>query len=386
MKQTMSISKGEVASHAHNFDLAHRASLDNVDASRSNENVVLCDTPIRQFYAETFGESLAAYNAKQVEKGHAERQIPDYYDKLCHGKQERPMNEMVIQIGNADSMPATSEDCRAVSREILEGFVDEFRRRFPSFMIAQAVIHMDEATPHLHMVYVPVTHENKRGLETRVSMRGALRASGFTDVRDWNAELFEVLQSVSREHGIERLDGRASGRVHQTVRDFKAALADPKYPYRNDPELLCLLDEQQALLEECEQTVSQLGAALEEFADARISVSQMVNIKAMQGRAKAVCRDTQTWRDGLRAAVDAFTAFLAEVPELWREHVLNPISEAFSGMRERFDAAAYEAHISDTMDVAVTVSRARERSRTAARGGDGAQAFEMRRGGASEGR
>lgn len=356
MRQTMSISKGEVASHAHNFDLEHRAKLDNVDASRSSENVVICDTRIREFYAETFGAAMEAYNEKQVAAGHPERQIRDYYEKLCHGKQERPMNEMVVQIGNRDTMPADDADCRAVSREILKEFEKRFKAKYPNFLVAQAVIHMDEATPHLHMVYVPVTHKNKRGMETRVSLRGALRASGFTDVRDWNKEVFELLESVSQEHGIERLDGRSSGRWRMSVREFKAAINEPDYPYRNDPELLCLLDEQQALLEECHETVTQMGESLEEFAEAKISVSQMGALRTMQGRAQAVCRDTKTWRDGLRAAVDAFAAFLDAVPELWREHVVNPISAAFKGMVEAWDEREYEDEISATLEQAVSVS------------------------------
>lgn len=362
MKQTMSISKGEVASHAHNFDLEHRAKLDNVDASRSSENVVICDTRIREFYAETFGAAMEAYNEKQVAAGHPERQIRDYYEKLCHGKQERPMNEMVVQIGNRDTMPADDADCRAVSREILKEFADRFKKKYPNFLVAQAVIHMDEATPHLHMVYVPVTHKNKRGMETRVSLRGALRASGFTDVRDWNKEVFELLESVSQEHGIERLDGRSSGRWRMSVREFKAAINEPDYPYRNDPELLCLLDEQQALLEECDETVTQMGESLEEFAEAKISVSQMGALRTMQGRAQAVCRDTKTWRDGLRAAVDAFAAFLDAVPELWREHVVNPISAAFKGMVEAWDEREYEDEISGSFEQAVSVSHGMERA------------------------
>lgn len=362
MRQTMSISRGEVASHAHNFDLEHRAKLDNVDASRSSENVVICDTRIREFYAETFGAAMEAYNEKQVAAGHPERQIRDYYEKLCHGKQERPMNEMVVQIGNRDTMPADDADCRAVSREILKEFADRFKKKYPNFLVAQAVIHMDEATPHLHMVYVPVTHKNKRGMETRVSLRGALRASGFTDVRDWNKEVFELLESVSQEHGIERLDGRSSGRWRMSVREFKAAINEPDYPYRNDPELLCLLDEQQALLEECHETVTQMGESLEEFAEAKISVSQMGALRTMQGRAQAVCRDTKTWRDGLRAAVDAFAAFLDAVPELWREHVVNPISAAFKGMVEEWNEREYEDEISATLEQAVSVSHGMDRA------------------------
>lgn len=386
MRQTMSISRGEVASHAHNFDLEHRAKLDNVDASRSSENVVICDTRIRDFYAETFGGAMEAYNEKQVAAGHPERQIRDYYEKLCHGKQERPMNEMVVQIGNRDTMPADDADCRAVSREILKEFADRFKKKYPNFRVAQAVIHMDEATPHLHMVYVPVTHKNKRGMETRVSLRGALRASGFTDVRDWNKEVFELLESVSQEHGIERLDGRSSGRWRMSVREFKAAINEPDYPYRNDPELLCLLDEQQALLEECHETVTQMGESLEEFAEAKISVSQMGALRTMQGRAQAVCRDTKTWRDGLRAAVDAFAAFLDAVPELWREHVVNPISAAFKGMVEAWDEREYEDQISATLEQAVSVSHGMDRAQKPPRPDREATPGANAPNGASEGR
>ncbi|MBR0392003.1 MAG: plasmid recombination protein, partial [Oscillospiraceae bacterium] len=93
MKRTISaeVGKGSVNHNSRKFKAA------NVDPTHTHLNINYCNEPIRQVYHELFDEALERYNAKQTR---ADRQIEDYYEKICSGKQEKPFHELVIQIGN----------------------------------------------------------------------------------------------------------------------------------------------------------------------------------------------------------------------------------------------------------------------------------------------
>lgn len=383
---TMSVSAGDLAGDRHNFDLEHRRDLPNVIGDPS-DNITIRDTDMNTIYHDLFDAALSAYNDKQVEKGHAERVIQNYYDKIAGGKQEKVAYECVIQLGNKDTNPANDQECVNVSREIYIDFVREFEKCYPSMKVAQAVIHNDEATPHLHMVYVPVSHNNKRGLETRVSMRGALRECGFTDVRDWNRDVFATLERVSQEHGITRLDGMAEGRRHQSVRDFKAALNDPDYPYHNDPELLHMLDEQQAWLEDAHEVVTQQAEVIDRLAEAKIGVTHIAEVKELQEKAKDVTQKTRWFRMELDKAIAQLGNMLAELPQLWREHVTNPLSHAIRTVTHKLSSQERVRAVADAIpEAGVSVSHGASDGRSGVCLGDGATVGGNGPQGPSEGR
>lgn len=62
-----------------------------------------CNENLKDVYHELFDEALARYNEKQTR---SDRQIDDYYEKICSGKQEKPFHEIILQIGDKDNMGA----------------------------------------------------------------------------------------------------------------------------------------------------------------------------------------------------------------------------------------------------------------------------------------
>ena len=103
---------------------------ENVDPTRTHLNIEYCYKPIEQAYQDLFGEALKAYNAKQTRK---DRCIDDYYEKICHGKQEKPFYEVIFQIGNKDDMTTVSENGE-LAVEILDRFMKAFKRGIRSYM------------------------------------------------------------------------------------------------------------------------------------------------------------------------------------------------------------------------------------------------------------
>ena len=219
MKRTISamVGKGSVAHNSRLF------SAENVDSERTRLNIDYCNKPIKQVYHELFDEALAKYNAKQKRK---DRVIPDYYEKIRTGKQEKLFHEIIFQIGNKEDMSATGNHAE-LARTILDEYYQGFQKRNPYLRVFSAHLHMDEATPHLHIDFVPFTTGSKRGLETRVSLKKALLHQGFegqgrddNELNRWILSEKKVLAQIMERHGIE-WEQKGTHEQHLTVLDFK---------------------------------------------------------------------------------------------------------------------------------------------------------------------
>lgn len=188
---------------------------ENVDPTRTAFNKILIDKDIRQVYKEVFGEALAEYNANQVAKKHPERQKKDYYSSICHDKKTEPFREAVVQIGNKDKQIPRWE-----SNEILQKFLKKFQENNPQLVVVGAYIHNDEATPHMHIDYVPVATYSK-GLKTRVSNDKALNQMGYKTWNDWKGSQMACLENLVREKGYDREYMHNTDKHEPDVQKFK---------------------------------------------------------------------------------------------------------------------------------------------------------------------
>ena len=186
-------------------------------------NVEYCNENIKDVYHELFDEALARYNAKQTRK---DRRIDNYYEKIDASKQEKTFHEIILQVGNKDDMNAATENGRLAAK-VLDEYMRDFRQRNPMLRVFSAYLHMDEATPHLHIDFVPFTTGSKRGLETRVSLKQALAALGFkggtrsdTEWNQWVASEKRQLAAVMERHGIE-WEQKGTHEKHLSVLDFE---------------------------------------------------------------------------------------------------------------------------------------------------------------------
>ena len=219
MKRTISamVGKGSVNHNSRKFKAA------NVDGERSHLNIDYCNENIKDVYHELFDDALERYNAKQTRE---DRKISDYYEKIRSGKQEKSFHELILQIGDKDNMGATTENGE-LAKVILDEYFQHFQERNPSLRVFSAHLHMDEATPHLHIDFVPFTTGSKRGLDTRVSLKQALAALGFkggsrgmTEWNQWVQAEKEALAEVMLNHGIE-WEQKGTHEKHLSVLDFE---------------------------------------------------------------------------------------------------------------------------------------------------------------------
>ena len=211
------VGKGSVNHNSRAFKAA------NVDGERTEQNINYCNDNIREVYHELFDEALERYNDRQKR---ADRRIDDYYEKIRTSRQEKLFHELILQIGNKDDMDAQTENGQ-LAKLILDEYFQGFQQRNPNLRVFSAHLHMDEATPHLHIDFVPFTTGSKRGLDTRVSLKQALAAQGFTggtrqdtEWNQWVQSEKEQLAAVMARHGIE-WEQKGTHEQHLSVLDYE---------------------------------------------------------------------------------------------------------------------------------------------------------------------
>lgn len=219
MQRTISamVGKGSVNHNSRKFK------AENVDGERSHLNIDYCNEPIKKIYHDLFDKALKRYNDKQTR---ADRKIANYYEKIRNSKQEKPFHELILQIGDKENMSAESENGQ-LARRVLDEYYRGFQERNPQLKVFSAHIHMDEATPHLHIDFVPFTTGSKRGLDTRVSLKQALAAQGFkggtrgdTEWNQWVSAEKSALAFVMERYGID-WEHKGTHEKHLSVLDYK---------------------------------------------------------------------------------------------------------------------------------------------------------------------
>ena len=219
MKRTISgmIGAGSLAHNRRDFI------AENVDPDRVHLNICYQNENLKQVYKELFDESVERYNVGKRK----DRQITNYYEKIRQGKQEKLFHEVIFQIGNCEDMAAGTPDGE-LAVKVLDEYIQNFQKRNPSLRVFSCYLHQDEATPHLHIDFVPyVTGWKGKGMDTRVSLKQVLKSLGFqggnkhdTELNQWMNHEKEVLAEIAKHHGIE-WEQKGTHEEHLDVYNFK---------------------------------------------------------------------------------------------------------------------------------------------------------------------
>ena len=195
----------------------------NTNPERSHLNKEYINDDIKNVYHELFDEAVERYNSKQTRN---DRKVKNYYEKIYNGKQEKPFHEIVVQIGNKNDFGIDKQTAE-LAEKALDDYVSTFQKRNPYLRVFSAHMHLDEATPHLHIDFVPFTTGSKRGLDTRVSLKQALANQGFVgngrEETEWalwvNSEKESLAESMLK-FNIE-WENQHTSREHLSVLDYK---------------------------------------------------------------------------------------------------------------------------------------------------------------------
>ena len=208
----------------------------NVVPERTAWNRIYIQEPLKDAYEKCFGQALRDYNAAQKRK---DRQKDDYLKKIENsGNKEKAFYENIVQIGKKTDTPVTDENGELTEEakaaiEVLERYAKTFQERNPNLYLFNCVMHLDEATPHLHIDYIPVAHGYKNGMKTRNSLTKAFQQMGFAkavsrkqnETVAWQEREREYLTELCREQGIE-IEVLGVQRDNLSLSEYKAVMRE----------------------------------------------------------------------------------------------------------------------------------------------------------------
>ena len=264
----------------------------NTDPNRTHWNVEYCNEDIKDVYHELFDDALKRYNDKQTRK---DRKIDDYYEKIRSGKQEKLFHEVILQIGDKDNMGSETMEGQLAAK-ILDEYMKGFQERNPTLRVFAAHLHLDEATPHLHIDFIPYVTGSKRGLDTRVSLKQALSSLGFkggsrseTELNQWVQSEKQKLAMVMRENEIE-WDQKGTHEQHLSVLDYKKKVREQEVEELTEHKNL--LEHDLHDISECVDEIQKEKAQAEKERDAVIKKTEVLEKRFSALNSKAVLVDS----------------------------------------------------------------------------------------------
>ncbi len=262
--RTISFPKGD-GSLAHNN---REFIANNVCPERTGWNKTYIRESIADAYEKCFGEAVREYNAGQKRN---DRKISNYVKKIENSDNgENVFYENIVQLGTKYDTPVVDEhgnltEAAKEAVDLLDEYARTFQERNPNLHLFNCVLHLDEATPHLHIDYIPVADGYKKGMKTRNSISKALQQMGFekgkgrydNEVIDWEARERDYLMDLCRERGIE-VEIKGDKRDNLTLPEYKAVMRKVE----------CLeaeaekLDKQNETLEQCNESLQKRASDL----------------------------------------------------------------------------------------------------------------------------
>ena len=189
-------------------------SKDNICIIYGTSNLI---DDVKTVYHKEFDEALEEYNKKQTRQ---DRKIKDYFEHVA-GKEQDMAVEIIIQIGDREFWKQF-DDMKSYMKLSYQIILDELRKRLPQFVVANAVVHLDEDSPHMHIVGVPVADGYKKGLSKQVSKRKVFTKDVLSRVLQ--DELREVANKEVDDWFGEQIKEKSKGRNHDlSVAEYKVA-------------------------------------------------------------------------------------------------------------------------------------------------------------------
>lgn len=207
-KISMPQGKGSQLHNRREYEKIGKEIPSHIDKSKMSENEILVDRDIKQAYKEIFDDSVREYNERQKR---ADRKIENYYENIKNSKNgERLFYENVVQWGKKDDFndPANREKAKKALKE----YAETFPERNPNLKLIGAYIHMDEASPHMHIDYIPIAGGYKTGMKKRNSLDRAMKEMGFKPENEnrknnatkmWKDRERAYFADLCRKNGLE---------------------------------------------------------------------------------------------------------------------------------------------------------------------------------------
>ena len=180
---TTSLSNNAIQ-NANDLSRVNKHNLRNYDKNKElirviygTDNII---TDVKDLYLKEFEESRLEYNNKQSRE---DRKIKDYFQKVCESQNDIAC-EIIIELGDMDFWNDKDQEYRLKMIDVYNEQIKDLTKIVPTFKIANATIHFDETSPHMHIVGVPVVENCTRGMKKQVGKSKLFTKTSLTEIQD----------------------------------------------------------------------------------------------------------------------------------------------------------------------------------------------------------
>ncbi len=135
---------------------------------------------VKQVYLDEFEQARIEYNANQTR---ADRKINNYFEKICNSQNDIAC-EIIIELGDMDFWQDKDDEYKFKMTDVYNEQIQDLAKILPTFKVANATIHFDETSPHMHVVGVPVIENCKRGMKKQVGKSQLFTKESLTKIQD----------------------------------------------------------------------------------------------------------------------------------------------------------------------------------------------------------
>ncbi|MCR4794939.1 MAG: plasmid recombination protein [Ruminococcus sp.] len=307
----------------------------NIDSSRTPNNIVFVQQELGEAYHQLFDEAVEKYNARQKRK---DRRIGDYFEHLfnrppgksfiVNANKQKCFYEHLVYIGTKKDSGIGTPDAE-ITKECLREYMEGFQERNPNFYVFNAVMHLDESTPHLHIDYIPVGHF-KNGLEVRNAKNKALEEMNFgKDAKAnnrWRLSEWDILKNICNAHGIEISEPKKSRGYSYTVEEYG----------EHQDRINALNAEIERLTAERDETV----AEFEKLSKKKVNITEIESIEAKESMFGKKVTLTKEDYDKLSDTAKKYVAMEKNIKKLKKER--DAAVQELGDMKQQFSAVSSE--------------------------------------------
>ena len=320
---------------------------------KTSQNAILVSKPIKEVYRDVFQKSVDEYNQKQRRK---DRRIKNFYSKMRKDKSYDAQKEFIIQVGKKGQQlsddPAQND---RLQTDVLKTYLKKFEDAYPQLHVYSAVVHVDEASPHMHLAVVPEATGYKRGVAKKPSFSKAMgitNQEAFKAFCEANRDLLQ--QSVREVLGVEVKREKVGTHAYLPPEQYRELMskADEKVQKAQDT-----LDDAE---DKASDIVATAKAEAEKIAsDAKTKAE--ANAEVMRYRAaemSKVDREVEAEKERERSQVDReLTAYRTEK----KSQVDRELTAYSSKKKKEADADAEQIRRNANTDASLILSDAKRR-------------------------
>ena len=205
----------------HNNRKYSKSNNEDLDLSKSKYNIILKGTKnivedVKKLYKTEFDEAVYSYNQKQTREN---RKIINYLSKIEEDKQKNIATEIILQLGDR-------EDWKEIKLEDKEKMKDVFKKGLETleskgFKVANAVVHLDETSPHCHIIGVPIGENFKKGMKKQVSSKSVFSLDKMEVLRDEIEKVLIAEYNKVYNLDVEKKQEKGMIEEHLSITEYK---------------------------------------------------------------------------------------------------------------------------------------------------------------------